>query len=120
MASLYLLCLVSSLSLLGVCCILLQYKDTDLTVDSVERRLFSVEELQAAQEAFAINTRAGVVGISHFDDQWIGKHEFLEQAGPLSLALNEMLNVDRQYMAGSSRHTEVPYGYMSGMLSHLH
>eukprot|EP00775_Hariotina_reticulata_P008467 gene8467-8651_t len=98
----------------------LQYKDTDLTVEAIERRLFTVGEMLTAQEAFAINTRAGVVGISHFDDKWIGKHEFLEQAGPLSLALNEMLNVDRQYVAGSSRHTEVPYGYMSGMLSQLH
>jgi hypothetical protein len=62
-----------------------------------------------------------VVGISHFDEKWIGEdaHEYAEQAGPVSLALNEMLVADRQYRQGSDRHTEVPYGYMTGMRSQL-
>jgi hypothetical protein len=62
-----------------------------------------------------------VVGISHFDGQWIGEeaHEYVEQAGPVSLALNAMLVADREYRQGSDRHTEVPYGYMTGMKSQL-
>eukprot|EP00879_Flechtneria_rotunda_P006201 GHRR01006519.1.p1 GENE.GHRR01006519.1~~GHRR01006519.1.p1 ORF type:complete len:108 (+),score=17.15 GHRR01006519.1:516-839(+) len=98
----------------------LQYsEDENLTVDRVERRTFTVDELKAAKEAFAVSTREGVVGISHIDDQFIGQHAFVDQAGPVSLALNEMLMVDRQPKEGSTRHTEVPYGYMTGMRDQL-
>jgi hypothetical protein len=64
---------------------------------------------------------AGVVGISHFEGKWIGEdaHEYVDQAGPVSLGLNEMLVADRQYKKGSDKHTEVPYGYMTGMRSQL-
>lgn len=99
---------------------LLQYaKDDDLPIDEVQRRTFTVDELKAAAEAFAINSYIGCVGLSHFDGQWIGEHEYLEQAGPVSLALNSLLGVDREYREGSAKHTEVPYGYMTGMRSHL-
>lgn len=102
----------------------MQYKELDgddnLPIEHVERRTFTVQELKAAQEAFAINTFLGVVGISHLEDEWIGTdEEFLEQCGPISLALNEMVHVDRNYKKGSTKHTEVPYGYMTGMLSQL-
>jgi hypothetical protein len=37
----------------------------------------------------------------------------------VSLGLNEMLVADRQHKPGSDKHTEVPYGYMTGMRSQL-
>eukprot|EP00878_Enallax_costatus_P027491 GHUV01029608.1.p1 GENE.GHUV01029608.1~~GHUV01029608.1.p1 ORF type:complete len:237 (+),score=45.98 GHUV01029608.1:496-1206(+) len=104
----------------------MQYKalepDDNLPIERVERRMFTVDELKRAQEAFAMNTFLGVVGISHLDSEWIGvdeEYQELEQCGPVSLALNEMLHVDRNYKKGSAKHTEVPYGYMTGMVSQL-
>lgn len=88
-------------------------------VQRVERRIFSLSELRDAAEAFAVSSTIGVVGISHIDGHWIGAHEFEGAAGPTSLALNEMLIVARKPTPGSSEHTEVPYGYMTGMLSQL-
>lgn len=88
----------------------------------MEQRLFTTQELLAAQEAFAISTRIGVIGISHFDDQQIGTHEYEGEAGPVSLALNELLKVEAQPQPGSDPgpgFTEVPYGYLTGMKSQL-
>lgn len=90
-----------------------------LTVERIEQRYFTTQELLAAQEAFAISTRIGVVGISHFDDQQIGTHEYQGQAGAVSLALNELLAFERQPKPGSPLFTEVPYGYLTGMKSQL-
>jgi len=90
-----------------------------LTVERIEQRFFSTKELLAAQEAFAISTRIGVVGISHFDEQQIGTHEYEGEAGPVALALNELLAVERDPKPGSELFTEVPYGYLTGMKSQL-
>jgi hypothetical protein len=90
-----------------------------LTVARIERRTFTTQELLAAQEAFAISTRLGVVGISSFDDQQVGQHEDEGEAGTVSLALNAVLEVVRQPVVGSPRFTEVPYGYLTGMKSQL-
>lgn len=101
----------------------LQYvKDEDfLTVDRIEQRTFTVQEMLAAQEAFAVSTQIGVIGITHFDDQQIGTHEFEGEAGTVSMALNELLVVERQPKPGSPSpaFTEVPYGYLTGMKSQL-
>jgi branched-subunit amino acid aminotransferase/4-amino-4-deoxychorismate lyase len=86
----------------------------------VEQRFFTTDELLAAQEAFAISTRLGVVGLSHFDDQPLGRGgEWEGTSGPVSLALNELLVVQRSVTPGSPDHTEVPYGYMTGMKGQL-
>ena len=90
-----------------------------LTVERVEQRYFTTQELLAAQEAFAISTRIGVVGISHFDDQQIGTHEYEGEAGPVGLALNSLLEVEAQPKPQSPLFTEVPYGYLTGMKSQL-
>lgn len=90
-----------------------------MTVERLERRCFTTEELVAAQEAFAISTRYGVVGINEFDGQRIGTHGYEGEAGPVALALNELLNVERQPRKGSPLFTEVPYGYLTGMKSQL-
>jgi hypothetical protein len=95
--------------------------EPDLTVAQVERRFFSTAELQDAREGFAISTRLGVVGLSHFDDAPLGRGtEWEGTSGPVSLALNELLVVQRAYKQGSAEHTEVPYGYLTGMKSQLH
>lgn len=117
-------CGAESLTDLLLFALLLQYKavepDDNLPMERVERRMFTVDDMKQAQEVFAMNTFLGVVGISHIDNEWIGDdEENLEQCGPVSLALNEMLHVDRNYKKGSTRHTEVPYGYMTGMVSQL-
>lgn len=96
-----------------------QHKSEDLPITSVERRAFTTGELAGAREAFAVSTRHGVVGISHFNDKWVGDHEFEGQAGPVSLALNALLELDREPVPGSAKHTEVPYGYLTGMRSQL-
>lgn len=94
--------------------------EPDLTVQCVEQRFFTKDELLAAQEAFAISTRMGVVGISHLDDQPMCKgSEYEGSSGPVSLALNELLVLQKQPRQGSDEHTEVPYGYLTGMKSQL-
>lgn len=90
-----------------------------LTVERIERRTFTTAEVLAAQEAFAISTRGGVVGISHFDDQAIGTHEYEGEAGAVSLALNALLEYERQPRQGDPLFTEVPYGYLTGMKAQL-
>jgi branched-subunit amino acid aminotransferase/4-amino-4-deoxychorismate lyase len=90
-----------------------------LTVERIEQRTFTVTELLAAHEAFAISTRAGVLGISHFDDQQIGTHEYEGEAGAVAMGLNELLAVERQPKPGSPLFTEVPYGYLTGMKAQL-
>lgn len=81
--------------------------------------MFTVQQMLAAQEAFAISTRIGVIGITHFDDQQIGTHEYDGEAGPVSMALNELLAVERQPKPGSPLFIEVPYGYLTGMKAQL-
>lgn len=90
-----------------------------LTVERIEQRTFTVQEMLAAQEAFAVSTQIGVIGITHFDEQQIGTHEFEGEAGAVSMALNELLAVQRQPKEGSPAFTEVPYGYLTGMKSQL-
>jgi branched-subunit amino acid aminotransferase/4-amino-4-deoxychorismate lyase len=102
-------------------CFCLQHAQSEpyLTVERIERRTFSTQELLAAQEAFAISTRMGVVGISHFDEQQIGTHDYEGEAGSVSMALHALLEFERQPKQGSPLFTEVPYGYLTGMKAQL-
>jgi hypothetical protein len=119
------MCLKNTLLLASFCtgalsCVLQYVKDEPfLTVERIEQRTFTVQEMLAAQEAFAVSTQIGVIGITHFDEQQIGTHEFKGEAGAVSMALNELLAVQRQPKEGSPAFTEVPYGYLTGMKSQL-
>jgi branched-subunit amino acid aminotransferase/4-amino-4-deoxychorismate lyase len=99
----------------------LQYAKDEpyLTVDRVEQRTFTTQELLAAKEAFAISTRNGVLGISHFDEQPVGTHAYEGEAGTVSMALSELLVVQREPQQGSPLFVEVPYGYLTGMRAQL-
>lgn len=90
-----------------------------LTVQRVEQRTFTTQELLAAKEAFAISTRNGVLGISHFDEQPVGSHAYEGEAGTVSMALSELLVVQREPQQGSPLFVEVPYGYLTGMKAQL-
>lgn len=89
--------------------------DDDLPVAGVERRAISLDELKGAAEALLASSTHGVVGLTHVDGHPIGDG----RPGLVTVALQAVLENDREPRAGSPVHTPVPYGGLTGMESNL-
>ncbi|GMH34017.1 hypothetical protein BSKO_01851 [Bryopsis sp. KO-2023] len=82
-----------------------------LSVKTIERRLFTVEEAKSALEVFVAGINIPVTGITHWDGDPIADGT----TGVNTLVFNAQIYKDAEYRPESPFHTEVPYGYMTGM-----
>lgn len=92
-------------------CSYLQFEERDLRFTNIIRRHFTVDEAQKALEVIVTGTTIPVMGIIRWDG------EDIEDAtvGKTALAFNMLIYNDAEYKETSTVHTEVPYGYLTGM-----
>jgi len=81
------------------------------TVRRIERRHITPEEAKAAAEVFLVGTSLPVMSVVEWDDCKIGDG----QVGIVALELRALILKDMVVRTGSEQHTEVPYGYLTGM-----
>ena len=80
-------------------------------VARIERRHVSVQEAKSAAEVFMVGTSLPVMPVVAWDEVAIGDGS----PGIASLQLRALVQGDMQPKQGSDQHTEVPYGYLTGM-----
>ena len=80
-------------------------------VTRFERRHISVAEAKGAAEVFLVGTSLPVMPVVFWDDADIGDGA----AGITALQLRALMQGDMRPVEGSDQHTEVPYGYLTGM-----
>ena len=80
-------------------------------VDSIVRRHFSVEEGKAAREVFLAGSSLPVMPVTMWDGDPIG--DGVPGRGVLSLKALLLRHMNPANNKG--QHTEVPYGYLTGM-----
>ncbi|KAI3425070.1 hypothetical protein D9Q98_008447 [Chlorella vulgaris] len=78
----------------------------------VEQRPISLAEAKAATEVFFVDSTLPVMPVVGWDVMLIADGT----AGLAALQVRVMLQQDMQPRPGSDQHTEVPYGFMTGML----
>ncbi|KXZ49352.1 hypothetical protein GPECTOR_22g946 [Gonium pectorale] len=90
----------------------------DVIVSDVQQRQLHISEVLSAKECFLVGTTYTIAPVRSVDGQPIADNS----TGLTTLALHYMLENDKQAPpAGvfSPLHTPVPYGFMTGMRSHL-
>lgn len=80
-------------------------------VNKIERRPLGLREAKGALEVFLVGTSLPVMPVVKWDDQMIGDG----QPGIASLQLRALVQGDMMQREGSDQHTEIPYGYLTGM-----
>eukprot|EP00890_Picochlorum_soloecismus_P001365 jgi/Picsp_1/2229/NSC_05693-R1_branched-chain-amino-acid aminotransferase-like protein chloroplastic-like len=85
--------------------------DGDLSVSKISQRRISLEEAKSSKEAMLVGSQFPVMPIVKWDEHVLGEGD----VGIVSLQLRVLLQADVQYSEKSSNHTEVPYGYLTGM-----
>jgi 4-amino-4-deoxychorismate lyase len=85
--------------------------DGDLSVSKISQRRISLEEAKSSKEAMLVGSQFPVMPIVKWDEHVIGEGD----VGIVSLQLRVLLQADAQYSEKSPNHTEVPYGYLTGM-----
>ena len=85
--------------------------DGDLSVSKISQRRISLEEAKSSKEAMLVGSQFPVMPIVKWDEHMIGEGD----VGIVSLQLRVLLQADAQYSEKSPNHTEVPYGYLTGM-----
>lgn len=80
-------------------------------VARIERRHISLQEAKGAAEVFMVGTSLPVMPVIEWDGTPIGDGA----PGIATLQLRALVQGDMRPSAGSDQHTEVPYGYLTGM-----
>lgn len=80
-------------------------------VEKIDRQHFTVDEAKAAAEVFLTGTSLPVMPVVQWDDTRIGGGT----PGMVALQLRALLQLDADPNPPSNRHTEVPYGFLTGM-----
>lgn len=107
---------VATLSLMRLLELVHQYH-ADLDISKIEKRVVSAKEAKGALEMMLIGSQYPVMPIVEWDGDAIGDGT----VGVVSLQLRTLLQSDvypeTSETAASPLHTEVPYGYLTGMSS---
>ena len=80
-------------------------------IDTVSYRHFSVDEAKAAREVFLAGSSILVVPVIQWDKKFIGNG----MPGRGAMALRGLMENHMNPANNNGQHTEVPYGFMSGM-----
>jgi 4-amino-4-deoxychorismate lyase len=80
-------------------------------VAKIERRHIGVDEAKGAAEVFLVGSTLPVMSVVKWDDKVIGDG----QPGIASLQLRALVQGDMMPREDSDQHTEIPYGYLTGM-----
>lgn len=89
----------------------LQFDERSLRFSGISRRHFTVDEAKKAKEVIVTGTTIPVMGVTHVDGELIDDGS----VGVTALAFNALVYNDAEYKETSTVHTEVPYGYLTGM-----
>jgi len=87
-------------------------EDVSMTVKTIQRRLFTVEEAKNAKEVFVVNSNIPVMGIVEWDGALIKDMT----SGINTAGFSELIVEDSEPREDSYYHTEIPYGYITGEL----
>lgn len=88
---------------------------SDITVERIEQRPIHSDEVLQAKEVFLIGSSHRVTAITSWNGANIGDG----RPGSSALAFGNILENDQVPREGSTEHTEVPYGYVTGMRGQL-
>ena len=80
-------------------------------IDKVVRRHFSVDEAKAAREVFLAGSSLPVIAVIKWDTKFIGTG----LPGRGAMALRGLIENHMNPANNKGQHTEIPYGYISGM-----
>eukprot|EP00210_Caulerpa_lentillifera_P000879 g850.t1 len=93
--------------------LLRETEDVSMTVKTIQRRLFTVEEAKNAKEVFVVNSSIPVMGVVEWDGQAIKDMS----SGINTAGFSELIVEDSEPREDSYYHTEIPYGYITGELN---